>query len=107
MSFRDEAHANRALQAFVRSSRLPALRGMWDLHGPARDAFASIGVLSSGEGLILRVALDIWNGTGNANVSDLVHILDKERLDLVLSLLAAVNAGSDAVDEWIAKRGEP
>ncbi len=40
---------------------------------------------SSGEQVLLRVALDIWSGTGDAKVSHLLRVLDEQSLVNVLN----------------------
>lgn len=43
---------------------------------------------SSGEQILIRVALDIWSGSGNTKVWNLLESLDEESLSKVLKALA-------------------
>jgi hypothetical protein len=45
------------------------------------------GCFSSGEQLLIRVALDLWSGSGNALVWQMVEILDHENFSNVLKAL--------------------
>lgn len=44
--------------------------------------------LSSGEDLLVRVALDLWSGGGNACVWELIEILDEQNFNNVLEALS-------------------
>lgn len=44
-------------------------------------------VMSAGEDLLVRVALDLWSGSGDAHVWELVEILDEENFLYVLRAL--------------------
>jgi hypothetical protein len=44
--------------------------------------------MSSGEQLLLRVALDVWGGSGNAKIWQLIETLDSGNLANVLKALA-------------------
>jgi len=46
--------------------------------------------LSSGEFVLIKVALDIWSGSGNAYVWELVETLDKQNFYSVLTALALI-----------------
>lgn len=45
------------------------------------------GCFSSGEQVLIRVALDMWSGSGNATVWQLLEILDYESFSNVLKAL--------------------
>lgn len=107
MSFRDDRQACIAVKTLLDATELPALRGLWTTLGPSKSACELLesGALSSGELTLLRVAFDIWNGQGGAKVADLVHKLDSRRLHLVTSLMLAMSAGAERVDDWIARNG--
>ncbi len=42
---------------------------------------------SSGEDLLIRVALDLWSGSGDAHIWELIEILDDENLNHVADAL--------------------
>ncbi len=42
---------------------------------------------SSGEYILIQVALDLWSGSGNVNLYDLLTTLDKENFKNVLNAL--------------------
>src|ERR1700722_5325782 len=44
-------------------------------------------VMSSGEDLLVRLALDLWSGSGDARVWELIEILDEENFIYVLRAL--------------------
>jgi len=102
--FANDAQQCRAIRALLGShfhgSRLDEL---WGPTGPTELACTLLeqgGHGSHGEIVLLRVAFDFWNGRGKAKFSDVIEVLDTERLQLVASLAMAYNG--DAVDEWVA-----
>lgn len=60
-----------------------------DSHGEMNLEFIekNIGVLSSGEQIMCRVAMDIWGGYGKAGLEDIVCRLDTENFNRVISAL--------------------
>ena len=50
-----------------------------------RILLAESGGFSSGEQLLIRIALDIWDGSGNARISDIIKSLDDENFRNVLA----------------------
>lgn len=64
---------------FVLDSRVPRLR-----HGPDKLLQLSKS-FSSGEQLLVRVALDIWSGSGDAKIAQLIENLDEDNLYNVLN----------------------
>lgn len=44
-------------------------------HSP-ENIFCSIGDLSHGEIILISLAMDIWNGSGGTNLSEVIKILD-------------------------------
>lgn len=86
---------------------------LWSVEGPTEEACRLLkrrgGPLSSGEGLVLLAAFDLWNGEGRADFSELLYRLDDTRLHLLGSLLIALGSGSAGVDRWLAEhlRTEP
>jgi len=62
---------------------------------------------SHGEQVLLRCAFDFWNGEGKVTLyRDLLGVLDSNRLNAVLTLAMAANAGGDAVEDWIGGQRE-
>ena len=55
-------------------------------------------VMSSGEDLLVRVALDLWSGSGDARVWELIEILDGENFVYVLRSLYEL--GPKLKDGW-------
>jgi len=52
------------------------------------------GCYSSGEQILIRIALDIWSYSGNSNLSDILAILDSERTDAFLQAMGLMNSQS-------------
>jgi hypothetical protein len=107
MIFKSEEQKADAIQAFLSSSRLYPFQGkVFFKDGMMTDVFVRMwerrGVVSHGEQIILQVALDCWNGGGDAKLADL-FALDDDREKLVLSLLGAIVDGSEAIEQWIGK----
>ncbi len=44
-------------------------------------------VWSDGEQILLRVAMDLYNGGGNAVLSDILQVLDKENINVVIEAI--------------------
>jgi hypothetical protein len=76
-------------------------QAFWQEDGPTELAleYAKASPLSSGEQVLLRVALDFWNGQGGASFADVIYRLDSERLRTVVSLALAIDR--ETVNEWI------
>ena len=53
---------------------------------------------SSGEDLLIRVALDLWSGGGNAKIWELIEFLDNENLLNVVSALQFLGTKSNGWD---------
>ena len=83
----------------------------WTDDGPTEQACAHVYAgkhgLSHGESIMLRVALDFWNGEGGVGFAEIIETLDETNLRAVLSLARAHHAGPDAVEEWIGQADEP
>jgi hypothetical protein len=54
--------------------------------------------MSSGEDLLVRVALDLWSGSGDAHVWELIEILDNENLLNVAQALRFLRTKFDGWD---------
>lgn len=108
--FASDSQACRAIVALLEASALPPLRGLWTDAGPTERACKLLERggrgMSRGEALLLRVAFDFWNGRGEAKFADVINVLDPRRLELVGSLMAAMNAGSGAVEKWLFEVGK-
>lgn len=81
----------------------------WDAGGPTMGARAAVVGraeyefgLSRGELVMIRIALDVWAGTGDAPLLDVMEVLDARNTQLVCTLILAANDGSLAIDAWIA-----
>jgi hypothetical protein len=55
---------------------------------------------------MLRAAFDLWNGQGRATLADVLGALDRERGELLCSLMLATCRGDAAVAEWTRARGQ-
>lgn len=102
--FKTEAQQCHAIRMLLSSLNMERF---WTEKGPTRQAvdYLNGSPLSSGEQVMLRCAFDFWNGEGKVTLyRDLLGVLDSERLNAVLTLAMAANAGGDAVGDWIAKR---
>lgn len=109
--FRDDAQACRAIRGLLHGVRLEHL---WTLQGPTEEALSCLrtgGPYSAGEVLMLRVAFDLWNGEGHAEIATLLATLDAHNASLLLDLLRAlwdldpsVDDSSEAVERWIERQ---
>jgi hypothetical protein len=100
---RQVALAARALLGRMRMGRL------FTESGPTKEACdlleAGGGTLSSGEGIYLQAAFDLWNGNGHCDLGRAVAVLDSGHLAALGRLLVAIARGPAAVDGWIAEQG--
>ena len=104
--FRDEAQTHRAIRTLL--DTIPELGRYWTDTGPTEEAARVVeqggGALSSGEALLVRVAFDLWNGRGGADLGRVVHTLGSEPLAALGTLLVAMSGPDDAaIDAWIAR----
>lgn len=53
----------------------------------SKEMLKEAGCFSSGEQILIRVALDLWSGSGNALVWQMVEVLDHENFSNVLKAL--------------------
>lgn len=108
MSFRNDQQ--RGAVCMVLTERLP--RGPYwtpDGRGVPRPTDRACAVrdgdtrLCESEALLVRVAWDVWNGSGEASLERILHSFDRANLMMVGSLLVNIAAPSSArVDEWIS-----
>lgn len=70
----------------------------WDADGLTAkyERIRASGKMSSSEALLLDVALDVWNGHGNAPLGRVINVLDNDNLRMVASLLCAI--ADDGID---------
>lgn len=59
-----------------------------------KQVLYNIGVLSSGEQILIKVALDIWGGYGKTSLEDIIWRLDSENFQAVLQALIDTRIGS-------------
>jgi hypothetical protein len=106
VSFASDAQIARACLALLAPLRLVE-RGYWaeDGRGPtsaALDLVEGRGCpLSSGEQLVVRVALDFWNGHGGATIGEIAGRLDESVVRAIAGLLMASVVSPAAVEAWI------
>ena len=105
--FRDTRQQTRALRALLATVRL---ENLWTFEGPTAEAMELLrdngGHLSSGETIVLKAAFDFWNGKGGCELNRMLHILDHDLMEAILSLALAVSDITDsfgAVDRWLAR----
>jgi hypothetical protein len=107
MSFRDDPQIAAVCMALCASV---GLREAWTLSGPSDLAIAVAEgrphPLSSGEELVIRIAMDVWNGQGGATLARLLGALDPDRTKMIAELLVACVTSYAAVDAWLAKYGD-
>ena len=83
---------------------------LWTLDGPTdvaegvRDAMRTAAARAAGvadwEALLVRLAWDVWDGSGRVTAAELLS-LSGPLLETVGTLLAAMGKGPRAVDEWL------
>ena len=59
------------------------------------------GVFSSGEQILVRMALDLWNGSGNVRLWDIVERLDETNYHNVLAGLRHLRRIDDGGPEYV------
>lgn len=74
------------LLRFFFEERRPRIR-----HKPMELRAQAAG-FSSGEQLLIRVALDVWSGSGNAKIWQLIETLDPDNMCNVLEALAKLRS---------------
>jgi hypothetical protein len=68
-----------ALEKFLFQSRVPRL------NEPPDVLLNQAGCFSSGEQILIRVALDLWSGEGGTKLSDIIHRLDDNNFTNVMA----------------------
>lgn len=82
------------------------LSTLWVSSGPTEAAFAYLKApLSAGEGLLVRIAWDTWNGSGKVSLAEMFARLSKSHVYVITALIDAVAEGPDCVDEWLDDQG--
>lgn len=99
--FRDSAQRSEACRALL--ARV-GLDRFWSSDGPLPTAWEQEEPLSSGEAVMLRASLDVWNGSGHCKLARALDVLDPDNLAAIGSLLVAISRGGFAVDRWIAEQ---
>jgi len=69
------------LEKFLFQSGVPRL------NEPPDVLLNQVGCFSSGEQILIRVALDLWSGEGGAKLSDIIHRLDDDNFTNVTTAL--------------------
>lgn len=103
--FRDDRQRRRCCLLLLRGLGEKRAR-YWDEHGPMLSARASVvgrpdAGLSRGEAVLIRLALDVWNGSGHVLLSEAIEVLDDRNVQLVGSLVLSASDGIRGVDAWI------
>lgn len=99
--FRDDAQTNRAICAMLRAG---SVIGYWTDSGPTDRGVAALksSSLSRGGALLIRVAFDLFNRKGKADLGSMLNAFDRRNMRNVLTLVLAAEEGPEAVDRWIA-----
>lgn len=58
-----------------------------NLNEPPEDILTQIGVFSSGEQILIRVALDLWSGEGGTRLYDMIYRLDDHNFTKVMAAI--------------------
>jgi len=89
--WKSDAQACQVIGGMLKTTRLEYL---WTADGPTDEACklmqAGGGPLSHGQEIMLRVAFDLWNGGGKAELQDLIGVLDSGNLGAVLDAILVV-----------------
>ena len=89
--WKSDAQACQVIRGMLETTRLEYL---WAADGPTDEACklmqAGGGPLSHGQEIMLRVAFDLWNGGGKAELQDLIGVLDSGNLGAVLDAILVV-----------------
>jgi len=103
--FTDDLQRARACRVLLSTMRLDRL---WTDDGPGPQARAMLRseVLTDGERAMLRAALDVWDGSGGLQLAEAIAKLDGVPMEALCSLLVAMQLGSGAVEDWIARTME-
>ena len=86
--WKNRMQATEAIRAMLHKVGLDQL---WTPDGPTAEAgtlVANDGQLSPGDQTMVRVAFDLWNGTGGATVADLLRVLDGNELRAAFNAIA-------------------
>lgn len=86
-----EAARNEAIRKMLATTS--GVAQLWSERGPTKTAVMLLekggGYLSGGERVLLRAAFDLWAGTGDCKVADLLSTLDGPRLRAVAEAILA------------------
>lgn len=103
--WRDDAQRSAAIRILLEGAHLGR---WWTDVGPSVELAAlvvggweGVGAYSHGEQVMLRVAMDYWNGQGHAALAEVLDVLDGANLGRVASLALALAAGASTVDRWL------
>jgi hypothetical protein len=77
-------------------------------YGPTESGVAALtlvkersGSLSNGEGILLRIVFDLWNGSGEASLWDIINGLDPGVAQALGELLMVIpDADPELIDRW-------
>jgi hypothetical protein len=101
--FQNDRQICRAILCLLRPIRMDYL---WTIDGPTAACCELFNkprkrAFSGGEDILFRIAWDLWNGGGGAKFYDILHRLDAEHVQRILTLLAASLNGGIAIERWI------
>lgn len=108
---RDKARVCKELLDMVRMGHMFEAADLGPDYGPTREAVSTLwrvqdgcSGLSTGEGIVLWIAFDIWNGGGKAALPEILQHLPPAIVQAVGELLTAVASGATSyIDEWERK----
>lgn len=108
---RDKARVCKKLLEMVRLGHLFEASDIGPDFGPTQEAVGSLfrvqdgcSPLSTGEGIVLRTAFDIWNGAGQTTIPELMQNLPPSIVQAIGELIVAVAIGATSyIDAWESK----
>jgi len=87
-------------------ARSSGLRHLWTPDGPTEEAVATLegtanATAPASARLLNRIAFDLFNGRGKAELGRCLAVLDCFNLESVASLMLAVSQGELAIRQWM------
>lgn len=99
---RDTAQRCAICRRLIQLAGLDA-ESLWTREGPTEKASALIfspAKLDGPQAVLVRLAWDVWSGSGGCRVVDLLHHLG-DNARAVGELVLALADGGDAIDRWL------
>lgn len=99
-----------------------AWRGLEDLwhdgasyfEGPRDEAVEEFRLIQEGirrhgfgKSILIRVAFDVWNGSGGSKIQDIMQHLEAHLVQAIGALIVAASQDPEAVDFWLSEWKDP